>query len=301
MRCGGWILAGVMGLSAGMGAAAQEVVHEDEAALRAQATYRAEPVYPPIAKAAQVQGAVKLEIKVSRAGTVDWVKMVSGPAMLQQAAMDSVRQWRFKPFVKDGSVVEAQGTVTVEFTLDTGPVSAEEKKLAEKYFPEADQCEKAVLAQADLATAVTLCVQAADDAARFPDDRRFIEKRSAFVWAAWALLYQGNYAPALGWARQAVNVVKLGHDDNSGANAAYSVMALAEAKNGNLMEADADFTAAEDFERKAIAWGESVKFEHLESYKRSLGHDLRLHAQVLKAMSRLDLAQQKMDEAAKYE
>ena len=49
------------------------------------------PVYPPIAKATGTQGTVVLQATISRNGTIENLRVVSGPAMLQQAAMDAVK------------------------------------------------------------------------------------------------------------------------------------------------------------------------------------------------------------------
>ena len=75
------------------------------------------PVYPPIAKAAGVSGMVELKIIISKTGTVDDVRVVSGHAMLQQAAIDAVKQWRYQPYVLDGKPVEVETMVNVAFTL----------------------------------------------------------------------------------------------------------------------------------------------------------------------------------------
>lgn len=75
------------------------------------------PVYPAIAKAAGVQGAVSLQATISKNGMIENLRVVSGPAMLQQAAMDAVRQWRYKPFLLNGEPVEVQTTVNVVFSL----------------------------------------------------------------------------------------------------------------------------------------------------------------------------------------
>ena len=77
----------------------------------------APPVYPPIAKAAGVSGMVELKIIISKTGTVDDVRVVSGDAMLQQAAIDAVKQWRYQPYVLDGKPVEVETMVNVAFTL----------------------------------------------------------------------------------------------------------------------------------------------------------------------------------------
>jgi TonB family protein len=75
------------------------------------------PVYPPEAKAAGVSGMVELKIIISKTGSVDEVHVVSGPAMLQQAAIDAVKQWRYNPYLVNKQPVEVETTVNVAFTL----------------------------------------------------------------------------------------------------------------------------------------------------------------------------------------
>jgi protein TonB len=78
---------------------------------------KTQPVYPPIAKAARVSGTVVLQATISRSGSVENLQVISGPAMLQQAAMDAVRQWRYKPYLLNGEPIEVITTVNVIFTL----------------------------------------------------------------------------------------------------------------------------------------------------------------------------------------
>ncbi len=75
------------------------------------------PVYPVIAKAASVQGTVVVEAVISRKGTIESLRVVSGPAMLQQAAMDAIREARYRPFRLNGEPTEVQTTITVNFRL----------------------------------------------------------------------------------------------------------------------------------------------------------------------------------------
>jgi protein TonB len=75
------------------------------------------PVYPPIAKAARVSGTVVLQATISKQGTIENLHVISGPAMLQQSAMDAVRQWRYKPYLLNGEPVEVETTVNVIFSL----------------------------------------------------------------------------------------------------------------------------------------------------------------------------------------
>ena len=75
------------------------------------------PIYPPIAKAARVSGTVVLQAVISKEGTIKDLHVVSGPAMLQQAALDAVRQWRYRPYLLNNEPVEVDTTVNVIFTL----------------------------------------------------------------------------------------------------------------------------------------------------------------------------------------
>src|SRR5439155_188301 len=55
------------------------------------------PVYPPLAKQARIQGVVVLEAEISKEGTIDNLKVVTGHPLLIQSAIDAVKQWRYKP------------------------------------------------------------------------------------------------------------------------------------------------------------------------------------------------------------
>ena len=75
------------------------------------------PVYPPEAKKAHVQGEVKLNAVIGKTGEVENLKVLSGDPMLQQSAMEAVRQWTYKPFLLNGEPVEVKTTITVTYTL----------------------------------------------------------------------------------------------------------------------------------------------------------------------------------------
>lgn len=76
-----------------------------------------QPVYPPIAKAAGVQGTVVLEAVISKAGRIESLHAVSGPEMLRKAALDAVEAARYTPYKLNGEAVDVQTTITVVFEL----------------------------------------------------------------------------------------------------------------------------------------------------------------------------------------
>jgi protein TonB len=75
------------------------------------------PQYPPMGKAMRVEGTVVLTATISKAGTIENLRVASGPAMLQQAALDAVKDWRYRPYLLNGEPVEVETTVNVVFTL----------------------------------------------------------------------------------------------------------------------------------------------------------------------------------------
>ncbi|MDQ3220616.1 MAG: TonB family protein [Pyrinomonadaceae bacterium] len=81
------------------------------------ATKQAAPVYPPAARSMRSTGVVKVEVTVNEIGDVSQVQKTSGPTLLQTAAKDAVKKWKFKPFVRDGQPVKATGFVNFNFSL----------------------------------------------------------------------------------------------------------------------------------------------------------------------------------------
>jgi periplasmic protein TonB len=78
---------------------------------------KTQPVYPPIAKAARVEGTVVLQATISKTGSIQNLRVISGPAMLQPAAVNAVKSWRYKPYLLNNEPVEVETTVNVIFTL----------------------------------------------------------------------------------------------------------------------------------------------------------------------------------------
>ena len=76
---------------------------------------RVEPQYPRNAVVTHTQGAVQIEATVDKEGRVINPKVVSGPFMLAPAALEAVRQWRYKPYYLDGEPVEVQTQITINF------------------------------------------------------------------------------------------------------------------------------------------------------------------------------------------
>jgi periplasmic protein TonB len=80
----------------------------------------ANPVYPPIARAAHVSGAVVLHAIISKTGQISNLTVISGPEMLRAAAVDAVQNWRYKPYLLNGDPTEVDTQITVNFNFGGG-------------------------------------------------------------------------------------------------------------------------------------------------------------------------------------
>lgn len=83
----------------------------------AQILRQVQPVYPPIAKAAGIEGTVVLRAIISRSGDVEDLEAISGRPVLARAAVQAVQQWKFRPYFLNGTAVEVQTQITVNFRL----------------------------------------------------------------------------------------------------------------------------------------------------------------------------------------
>jgi len=82
-----------------------------------QVVHRVHPSYPKQARARKIQGTVVLQAIINKQGKVDSLQLVSGDALLAQAAADAVKQWRYKPYAHNGDASDFQTRVTVDFKL----------------------------------------------------------------------------------------------------------------------------------------------------------------------------------------
>jgi TonB family protein len=75
------------------------------------------PVYPAIARSQRISGDVRIDALIDVNGRVSEMKVISGPAVLHQAAMDALRRWKYAPATLDGNPVPMHLAVTIQFRL----------------------------------------------------------------------------------------------------------------------------------------------------------------------------------------
>jgi TonB family protein len=269
------------------------------------------PIYSATAQSAKVQGDVVIKVEISPDGLIRSAKVLNGPSLLREAAASALKRWRYLPFHSGEETIAVTGNVLVSFTLRDKPevhtpheASANgsysvsitlppsdhrgepDAEIANRFDIPWETCTRGVIAHATDVGTADACKEAAAIADEFPSDRRFIERRRAYVYAATAYGNIRDLQTALLYAEKAVEIVKLGHDDNSGGEAAYSIRGQIRAFSGDMAGGDKDMSLAEDFCRRG-------------KLPAALKRDLEFHAELLKRMNRPLEAQAKLDEAAK--
>ncbi len=117
---GGTVLDAVLGSGLALPLPPPVVHHPVSRMMEGNLIYRLQPSYPPLARQTRIQGQVILRAMISRNGTIENLQVVSGHPMLISAAVDAVRQWRYRPYVLNGEPVEVETQVTVNFVLGGG-------------------------------------------------------------------------------------------------------------------------------------------------------------------------------------
>jgi len=166
----------------------------------------------------------------------------------------------------------------------------------DSFAPLSDQCHKLMAAHGEVDQLVSVCGEMAAAAENFPPDSHYIERRAAYVFDAAALLRAWKYPEAEAMAKRAVGVVEEGHDDVTGASAAYAVLGNAQALNGKLAEADKSLDTAEALERKAL--DAAAGHPSQATYSTTLRTILLFHAETLDRMGNKQAATAKRAEAA---
>jgi TonB family protein len=95
-----------------------KIIRKSGGVLQGSATKRVEPAYPPLAKAAQVSGAVVVEVTIDEEGNVISARPISGHPLLKDASVAAARGWTFAPTMLEGVPVKVIGTITFNFNLD---------------------------------------------------------------------------------------------------------------------------------------------------------------------------------------
>jgi TonB family protein len=105
---------------------------------------RVDPVYPALAQTARIQGVVQLEVTINENGSTE-IKLISGHPMLAPAAIEAVKQWKYRPFEKDGKPIVVKTDVEVSLPEHIDQEDAKrEDKFQSVYWPAEREGEEAL-------------------------------------------------------------------------------------------------------------------------------------------------------------
>src|SRR5271169_246142 len=108
-------LSGLMAVSPSLPKPSLETIKVSQGVSQGLLIKRVQPKYPPAALAVHTEGSVEIDATINKEGSVTNVKVLSGNAVLAHAAVEAVRQWRYKPYYLDGQPVEIETQITVKF------------------------------------------------------------------------------------------------------------------------------------------------------------------------------------------
>jgi TonB family protein len=182
----------VIALVAAAAAQTDATINVSPADADSHVVHRIEPAVPPLAKAARIGGKVKLHIVISSSGDVSTVTVVSGHPMLAPAAMEAVKQWKYKPFTENGNPAAVATDVELEFA---GGLSEKESDVRNKFFPVEQECRQLINA-ARYADAEQRCRDAVALSDNLPSEV-VLERSDARSLLANAIFLQRRFSDAI--------------------------------------------------------------------------------------------------------
>jgi TonB family protein len=250
--------------------------------------------FPPIAGAAHVYGTVVIAVTIDPAGRVSSMRLLSGPAMLQQAALDAVERYTYTPFQAGGKPVSVDSQVIVDFGVSSQP---HVPKGFVNFLQSLKSCELQISKPGKPQDQVKTCAHAAQLADGLPDDAPLRERLIAYVQYATALIHNGNAADAVLVGNKAIELSKQLADVFPALCATYEVTGEASAVAGNSPGADQYLTQAEACETRELLLPASPALKQHDS--QVMKQLLEFHAKVLAAMGNHAAADEKLSQAAK--
>jgi len=116
----GGVIGGMLSQVAALPKVAVQRVRVSQGVASGYLIRKVQPNYPPLARQARIQGQVVLHAEISKEGLITNLQLISGHAMLAPAAIEAVRQWRYKPYLLNGEPVAVETEVIVNFSLSGG-------------------------------------------------------------------------------------------------------------------------------------------------------------------------------------
>jgi TonB family protein len=227
---------------------------------------KVEPTVPPLAKVTHIGGTVVLSIVISPEGKVTSTTVVSGHPMLVGAAVDTVKQWTYRPFDSGGKRVQAKAQVDVFFP---GGRSKEEEEINEKYFKSEGEC-RSLLNAKKYEEAEKKCRETVTLSNALPPDT-ILERSSARSLLAHTIYLQGRATEAIPIYAEALKLNQGYLKDNDADLASdYANLGRAYARTGDLAKADPLYATSVKTFKAAILNLPQMKDNYTARLKRTL-------------------------------
>ncbi len=249
--------------------------------------------FPPIAYAAHVYGTVIVEVVIDENGHVTPVRIVSGPPMLQQAALNTVERYAFTPATLHGKPVAVKMDINIDYSMNSLPHVAEGWGKFQQAFK---KCQGKMKRPGPALDQVEACGKAAQLADALPDGAPTFDAITAYVQYATALIRDGKAADAVPVGKKAIAMSKQ-PETLLTLSAAYEVTGEASAIAGDLKAADQYLTKAEECKSRELQLPTTPPLKKHDS--QVMKAMLQFHAKVLAAMGNQKEADSKLRQAAK--
>lgn len=241
---------------------------------------RIDPEYPPLARAARLQGKVLLKATISKDGDVTAVTVVSGHPMLIPSAVEAIKKWQYKPFLVDGQPAVVTTEIEVPFSLGISEGDYKQQQDASNdYFKQEKKC-RDLLHEQQYLDAEQTCRPLIELAAKLPSERR-LERLSAYQYAGHADFGQRKFSEALGFYKQELEIAEAALKPTD-AELAYAYRDVAHGLHGT-----ADLQQARPYYEHAISTLEQAR-DHVDSaflkneYSRTMKTVLHEYAALLR-------------------
>lgn len=258
-------------------------------------TQRVDPIYPPIAAAAHVEGDVRISVLLDAEGKVASERLLSGPPMLQQAALAALKRWQFTPYTANGAVQPVTTVLTVPFSLYR-PLTSKQERAEQRWFPLSASCQDSLKIQ-NAVDSLDHCKLALDTSLEAGDLSSYDQmvRVESHEYYGRALLLAGKAREAVDQETLAIHEAKqcISENDVDYAKLHYW-RAVANSKLGNIDVAEADFEAAEETYRGVIG----NLPDRRQIYGQAFATVLRAHAALLDSLDRQADAEKLRAEAA---
>ncbi|HKN71900.1 MAG TPA: TonB family protein [Terriglobales bacterium] len=238
------------------------------------------PEYPPLARAARLQGKVLLKATISKDGDVTAVAVVSGHPMLIPSAVEAIKKWQYKPFLVDGQPAVVTTEIEVPFSLGISEEDYKKQQDASNdYFKQEKKC-RDLLHEQQYLDAEQTCRPLIELAAKLPSERR-LERLSAYQYAGHADFGQRKFSEALGFYKQELEIAEVALKP-SDAELAYAYRDVAHGLHGT-----GDLQQARPYYEHAISTLEQAR-DHIDSaflkneYSRTMKTVLQEYALLLR-------------------